>query len=269
VNAHRPLPQPAAVVRGVRRALADRRLQRRLAGPRLLALFAADHPDAFFIEIGSNDGEQHDHLRPFILAGGWSGILVEPVPYIFERLRRNYGKVAGVALVNLAIAERDGTMPFFHLAAPDAADLADLPSWYDGVGSFSRDTVLRHAEHIPDLERRIVRIDVPARSFVSLCTSHNVRRLDLLVIDTEGHDGAILRSIDLRAYRPRVIVYEHFHLAAQERGECRARLEELGWHTIEEGFDTWCVRTEPDDRLSRAALRARPAVPGVSVHDPR
>ena len=49
-------------VRGVRR----RRFERRLAAPKLLRAFADHNPDAFFVEIGANDGEQHDHLRRFI-----------------------------------------------------------------------------------------------------------------------------------------------------------------------------------------------------------
>ena len=56
------------------------------AGPKLLRAFAESVPDPFFIEIGSNDGDQHDHLRPFILERGWSGIMVEPVDYVFRRL---------------------------------------------------------------------------------------------------------------------------------------------------------------------------------------
>ena len=79
-----------------------------VAGPRLLRAFADAYPDAFFVEIGSNDGERSDHLRPFILSRRWSGIMVEPVPYIFERLQRNYGGTDRIVLANLAIADRDG-----------------------------------------------------------------------------------------------------------------------------------------------------------------
>jgi hypothetical protein len=60
-----------------------RRLLARLAGPRLLAAFADAYPEAAFVEIGSNDGEQHDHLRRHIREHRWRGLMVEPVPYFY------------------------------------------------------------------------------------------------------------------------------------------------------------------------------------------
>jgi FkbM family methyltransferase len=136
-------------LRRFRREARFRRLVRSLAGPQLLDAFAEAYPHAFFIEIGSNDGEQHDHLRPFIVSRPWRGIMVEPVPYVFERLRRNYESQGRIALENVAISDADGVVPFYHLTEPKPEELASLPDWYDGVGSFSRAAVARHATYIP------------------------------------------------------------------------------------------------------------------------
>ena len=254
------------LVHAVRRARHRRRL-RRLAGPRLLAAFAEAYPRAVFVEIGSNDGEQHDHLRPHILARDWTGVMVEPVPYVFERLRRNYAHVGRVRLANVAIAERDGRVPFFHLSAPPE-DLvaAGLPDWYDGIGSLSREHLLAHRDHFPDLEERLVTSDVEALSYASLLARFGLEHVDLLVIDTEGHDARILRSIDFSADQPRLVVYEHFHLPRSERDAAAAHLRAAGYETLEEGFDTFALR--PDgDALTRTWRRLRPAVPGVAAED--
>jgi FkbM family methyltransferase len=251
------------------RALRFRRISRRLAGPRLIRVFAETHPDAFFIEIGSNDGVQHDYLRPFIVDRPWSGVMVEPVPYVFERLRRNYGSLERVELENAAIADRDGTLPFYHLreAAPDERE--ELPGWYDGIGSFSREVVASHVAHIPDVESRVVRAEVPAMTFESLCRKHRVSKLDLLLIDTEGYDFEIVKSIDLSARHPRLLVYEHYHLDPGERQLCAERVRDHGYETMEEGFDTWCLDTGADDRLTAAWRGLGPAVPGISASDER
>jgi FkbM family methyltransferase len=247
-------------------AVLQRRVQRRLAGPRLLRAFAAAYPDAYFVEIGSNDGEQHDHLRPLILAHPWRGIMVEPVPYVFERLRSNYAPLADrVALEPAAIGARDGRAPFFHLA--QAAEGEAVPGWYDGIGSFSREAVLSHSAKIPGLEERLVASDVDVLSFDSLLARHGGREPDLVVIDAEGHDHEIVGSIDLEAHRPRLLVYEHFHLSQEDRAATRARVEEAGWETMEEGFDTWCLDPRPGDRLTAFWRELEPGVPGSSVHD--
>jgi FkbM family methyltransferase len=252
-----------AAVREVQR----RRVERSLAGPRLIRSFADCHPRAFFVEIGSNDGEQHDHLRPFILSREWAGIMVEPVPYIFDRLRRNYGGVERVILENAAVGPRDGELPFYYLVDASEEERRQLPDWYDGIGSFLKEAVLSHAAHIQDVERRIVCAQVPTLTFESLCRKHGVDRVDLLLVDAEGYDWEIIRSIDFKGSRPELVVYEHFHLDPEDRAEAAAGLEALGYETMEEGFDTFCLDVGANDRMRQVWSRLRPAVKGLSIHD--
>ena len=186
--------------------------------------------------------------------------MVEPVPYVFERLRANYDGIDRVAVENAAVAEHDGTLPFFHLAEAEGAERERVPEWYSKVGSFSREQVLSHGDEIPGLEERIVRTEVPALTLESLCAKHGVERIDLLVVDAEGHDRRIVEQLDLDRRRPRVLVYEHLHLSAGDRRELRAWLEDGGYETKEEFLDTWCVDTRPGDRLTRRWRRIRDRV---------
>jgi FkbM family methyltransferase len=240
-----------------------RRLLARMAGPRLLRAFADAYPHAVFVEIGANDGEQHDHLRQFIREGGWRGVMVEPVGYVFQRLRSNYGAVERVALENAAIGPDDGERPFFHLRDATDEERDSLPDWYDGIGSLSRETLMSHEPQIPDIEERVRESRVPVLRFESLLRKHGYERPDLVLIDTEGYDGEIVRSIDLRARGPRLLVFEHFHLTSGERVGLRRALEDAGYETLEEGFDTFCLRAEADE-LTRRFRSLKPAVAGVS-----
>ena len=236
-----------------------------MAGPRLTRAFAERYPRAFFVEIGANDGEKYDHLSHLIRSGEWRGIMVEPVPYIFARLKSNYGSVPGVILENAAIADRDSRLPFYHVAQLDEKELAAVPDWYDGIGSFLLDTILSHREKIPGLEDRIVKTEVPCMTFQSLCVKHGVDKVDLVLIDTEGYDFEVIKGIDFAVHRPRLLIYEHFHLPSAERARCRRQLEGLGYETKEEGFDTFCLDVRIDDELTRFWRGLRPAVPGQSA----
>ena len=240
------------------------RVLRRMAGPQLLAAFADAVPDAFFVEIGANDGDQHDHLRSLILGSRWRGIMVEPVPYVFERLQRNYAGVDRVICERVAIAPQAGRMPFFHLA--EAAG-AGAPGWYDAIGSFSREAVLSHAGDIPDLEERLVETQVPTVTFEGLLERHGVERVDLVVIDTEGYDWEILRNVDLGRWKPRLVVYEHYHLSPEDRRSAREHLRSAGYETMEEHFDTFCLDTGPDDDLTRRWRSLSPAVQGTAAYE--
>lgn len=245
----------------------DRRTWKRMAGPKLIAAFAVAYPDAFFIEIGANDGKQHDHLDVKNRAPGWRGIMVEPVPHVFERLRRNYGELDGIALENAAIADRDGTMPFYHPSEVSlGGDRRGLPDWYDGLGSFSLEVLLKHEDRIPDIRERVVETDVPCMTFATLCRKHSVERVDLLMVDTEGYDYEVIKGIDFAVNRPRLIIYEHYHLAPDEQAACMSLLQNTGYETMAEGLDTFAMLTDDDDALTRTWRSVHPAVPAASSY---
>ena len=244
-----------------------RRLLARMAGPRLLRAFGEAYPDAFFVEIGANDGAQYDHLREQIAQRSWRGIMVEPVPYVFARLRENYGDRAGITLENAAVADSNGTMPFFHLAQAERDERAGLPDWYDALGSFSRESVMSHAPQIPDIERRLVTIDVPTITFDSLLAKHGADEVDLVLVDTEGYDFEVLKGIDLARHNPRLVVYEHFNFDQAEREACRDHMRGQGYELLEEGMDTFCLLPQEGDRLTARFRRLEPAVAPVTKLD--
>jgi FkbM family methyltransferase len=236
-----------------------------LAGPQILRAFADTYPRAVFIEIGANDGVQHDHLRPFLVSLPWRGVMVEPVPSAFARLRENYRGHEGVSFENAAIAEADGRVPFYYIApAPDRGQ-EDHAVW-SMIGSLSRDQVewaissIRNTfPNLPatDVESRIQRTEVPSLTFESLCRKHAIGELDLLVIDAEGYDYEIIKGIDFDRYRPRLLIYENSHLSPDEGEQIRAHVEGLGYETRDEALDTWCHDPQVDDSLARCRLDAR------------
>src|SRR5215831_6216681 len=69
----------------------------------------------FFIQVGANDAVRDDPLKGFVTTYGWRGILIEPVPFIFERLKSQYGDSPNLILENIAIAEQDGETDFYYL----------------------------------------------------------------------------------------------------------------------------------------------------------
>ncbi|MGH8505190.1 MAG: FkbM family methyltransferase [Stenotrophobium sp.] len=219
---------------------------RRLKGPKLMQRFAQLYPEAYFIQIGSNDGKQLDHLQTAILNQHWCGIMIEPVPYVFARLRRNYGHLKDrVQLENVAIGERNGSMPFWHLR--QAATDDPITPWYDALGSFRKDVILKHAIYIPDLEQRLTCTEVPTLTFAELCERHRVGQVDLIQMDTEGYDYEIIKRIDFARYRPALLIYEHHHFDAQTQAACEARLRGFGYDVVRESIDTWCVDRQARD----------------------
>jgi len=62
-----------------------------------------------------------------------------------------------------------------------------------------------------------------------LLDRHGIAHIDLLQIDTEGHDATVLETLDLGRVAPALIQYEHRHLTVGEQEACASRLRRHGY----------------------------------------
>jgi len=168
--------------------------------------------DVFFLQVGANDGLMDDPIHFLVRKYGWCGVLLEPDPQLFERLKENYSGVDGPILVNAALSPINGKTTFYRIRMDEK-----MPSWCAGLGSFRRDVILSNKTDVPEIESHIIEDRIESISFHSLVARYKPPRIDLIVIDTEGYDLEILRQLDLIRFRPDLIVYEHKHLNERER----------------------------------------------------
>jgi FkbM family methyltransferase len=200
-----------------------------------LAKFLKNNSDVFFIQIGSNNGINNDPLRKFITSYSLKGILIEPVKYIFDELRQNYAGNKNLIFENIAVAESDGVRPFYRLKKIDGRT---LPIWYDQLGSFLLDVILKHKEEIPDIEEHIIKEEINCLTFQSLISKHNIKKVDIIHIDTEGFDFEIIKLIDFSLIKPSILIYEHKHLSTEDIYKSTQLLNEVGYSIIEDGSDS-------------------------------
>lgn len=201
----------------------------------LLFAFSRSRSELFFIEIGANDAVVGDPLCPFFKNPHWRGIMVEPVPYVFERLQQNYGSCDRFILENSAISESNGTRDFFYLDR-DQKD-AQMPEWYDKIGSFYREAVVKHSHTIPDIEQRVRSMQVNCITFADLLKKHGVEKIDLILIDVEGYDYEMLKLIDVGRYTPGMVIYEETLLSRDDRAAGKQLLKDAGYEVIAAGRD--------------------------------
>jgi FkbM family methyltransferase len=178
--------------------------------------FLGTRSDIFVLQIGSNDGLTGDPIRPLLLRNAtWKALLVEPVPFLFERLRQNYTSYFNVKFLNAAVSDSIGLVPFYYIDPEAKVNLPELPSWYDKLGSFNRNHISAHFG--PAILPYIATTDVITYTLNDLLAEAQVSSIDVLHLDTEGHDWTILRQLDLSKITPSVILFEHKHLNSQDR----------------------------------------------------
>ena len=204
-----------------------------------------------FVQIGANDGLRNDPVREFVVRDQWSGVFVEPLPTVFPDLRRNYEYLTSrrkLAFENVAISSALTSLPFFTFQPELLKRLSDEQR-LDLLrkSSFDREHVAKFAKTEDD----VLQINVPCAPVGQIIEKHfRGKGIDLLVIDAEGHEGTILRSIDFAKVRISGIFFESRHLG-KEREPLFSLLAAHGYSVREAEDDAFASKDSPAD--SRAA----------------
>jgi FkbM family methyltransferase len=188
----------------------------------------------FFVKIGAYDGMTGDPLASIIDSYGWSGLMVEPVKYIFDALAKNFSGNTSMILENAAISSENGSREFYFLRQSDDPH---LPPWYNQIGSFYLEHLMKLKEFIPNLEDYLISHSVSCLTFSSLLEKHKISRVDLIHIDTEGYDYEVIKLIDFAVIRPFAILYEHLHLSPNDKEESIEYLRSFQYEILEMDSD--------------------------------
>lgn len=196
--------------------------------------------DIFFIQIGSNNGVNRDPLHHYVMNMKWNGILVEPVHYIYEELKRNYRNAQGVLnYENCAIGNASGEKPFYRLKK---GDFNDLPTWYDQIGSLNAEIISKY-KNLPHFNELFFEDKVIVKRFDEIIQKYEISKVDVLHIDTEGNDYEIIQSIDFDKVYVGVILFEHIHMNDNEYRSCIIKLKKNGYLVrTQNGSDTLAIK---------------------------
>ena len=196
--------------------------------------------EVFFVQVGSNDGVQGDPLYDLVLSRTtWRGIFIEPIDYLFRRLRQNYGDSPRFVFENVAISTRRETKKFYYVSEKARTE-RDLPYWHDQLGSFDKTHITKMLGD--DMSSYIIEEDVECHPLQDVFDRNRVAGIDLIHIDTEGFDYQVLSQLDINRYKPSVILFEHHLLTDEEFVKSRELLRTTGYRIHEYGNDTLALR---------------------------
>lgn len=138
-----------------------------------------------FVDIGAHDGVVINNTYFFEKELGWTGICVEPIPKVYEQLRKN----RKAECINGCAYNRSGTITF-HQVDGYAEMLSGIEETYNDKHRN------RIAHEISSQGGTCTIIESKCYTLKELLEERNITHVDYLSIDTEGSELQVLEGID-------------------------------------------------------------------------
>lgn len=138
-----------------------------------------------FLSIGENDGMTLSNVRR-LAELGWRGVMVEPSPTAFAKLRENYKNMSGFYFYNFALGTSNGMVKFWDSGA------------HLGNGDHGLLSTMNPSEKERWKGQEYTEIEVQCYRWKTFMNRLSIKEFDFISCDAEGEDWEILRQIDLR-----------------------------------------------------------------------
>jgi FkbM family methyltransferase len=150
------------------------------------------------VEVGAYDGVTLSNTYYFEKQG-WTTILVEPLPYLVEKIKKSRKAL----VYQCAASSAPGTATFNIVTGGEHLEL--ISTLEDSL-DFRKAVENRHG--------KIEKIAVPVRTLDSILEDANVHEIDFITIDVEGHELNALQGLTLSKWKPRIVILEDNFLGA-------------------------------------------------------
>ena len=140
-------------------------------------------------------------------------LLIEPVDYNFNQLKKRFKDYKNIIFENIAISEKSEIINFYYVLESSVAKLKK--HWASGIGSFSKEHILKHhSKRFKITEKDIKCINIKTLSFDQLIEKYKIKSINKLIIDAEGFDYQIIKSINFKKILIKELMFEKKHLSS-------------------------------------------------------
>ena len=137
-------------------------------------------------------------------------LLVEPVPYNNQILKKNFLKRSNIFICENAIFSENKIKKFFFVKEESIHKLGK--HWASGIGSFDKQHILNHRnKRFLISEEDIGEIEIEFIDFDKLVQKYQIKSIKDLQIDAEGAEFEILNTIDFTKIDIKKLQFESKH----------------------------------------------------------
>ena len=137
-------------------------------------------------------------------------LLVEPVPYNYETLEKEYTNYPNILICRNAILDEVKKDNFYYVKKDSISKLGK--HWASQIGSFDKNHILNHKNKRFNIQNEDIQIaEVEFITFNDLVKKYLIKSIDKLQIDVEGAEYKIMNSINYKEIKINNIFFESKH----------------------------------------------------------
>ena len=198
------------------------------------------------VNVGACDGVLFDDCTPWLnRIKGSKAVLVEPIPYNQQRLRKNYPDESRFTIEPVAVTREQGTITVKTFEA-SAIESGTLPIEFVGCSSVADtnlmsgvnawgETDANFGKYAPYLKE----IEVRSETLQTLLDRNAIAHIDAFLVDCEGADWVVFDQLDLTRYRPGMIKIEIGALSPLDIGNVIVKLKTANYMVGLQNEDVW------------------------------
>ena len=183
----------------------------------------------FFVEIGTSDFDTCEQL----IINKWDGIVIEPVKYYYDKLP----KYSNIKYENIAISNQVGETNIHYLNPEKIINSSE--KWMRGISSIEGKNGPISFKSNEFMLKNIIIQKTNTDTLQNICDKYNVKNIDFLKIDTEGHDIKVLESLNLKKVYVKMIKIEHKHV---DKEYLKKYLQLNNYLIYEENSDFYAIK---------------------------
>lgn len=168
--------------------------------------------NGFFIEAGANDGLKQTNTFYFEKYFGWSGLLIEPIPKLFEECQKNRPNCRSINAALVSKTNVNSTIKMTYCGLMSSAEGAFDSEEQRKEHTINGKKFLKNSEHSYE-------VSVPARTLTSIIDELKIPQIDLLSLDVEGFELEALGGLEFSRTCPKFLLVEVRHNLRKEIDE--------------------------------------------------
>jgi FkbM family methyltransferase len=142
----------------------------------------------FYVDVGANHETLHSVTKLFY-GLGWSGINIEPNSKLIKEFSNKRKRDINL---QIGVSNKKSKMSFREY--PD----------FDGLSTLSEEIKQLNIQK----NINFIDYDIPVDTLSSLFAKNNVKEIDFIKVDVEGHELAVLEGNNWKKYRSTVVLFE-------------------------------------------------------------